>query len=256
MKRLISESGSGGWSKETYLITQKGKKYVVRKCKTLKKAKSYEEIERRLGKYNILPRLIKREGKNVFYEYIEGRDLSRKESKKVIEQIGKIAAHVNKIKVKGTLDDRFNKQMIYLNFSKDKEKKIKKLYKFLKKKSKPKLVWDINDLNPDNFRLNKKGKVYLVDIEGIKPRAKLFCMGKGLFKWFKSKTKKKSFKKGYQKVSSIEFFNEYYSDFILLNFLIQDINYNKKYGDKYKPRVKIRHEKIEDLLVKYKTKLK
>jgi hypothetical protein len=269
VKRLFSEDKSGGWSKETYLLRYKDKKYVVRKCSTLERAKFYEEIENKLGKYDILPKIIERCGKNVFYEYIDGRDLTYKESKKIIEQIGKIASYINKIKVSGKIDKRFNKQLneiITGRFSDIKKKVksiltkedieiIKKIYSYLRKKSEPKLVWDLNDLNPDNFRL-RNGKVYFVDVEAIQPRIKLFCMGKGFMRWFKTKGEQKASKKGYKSVSSIKFLTKHYEEFIYLNFLIQEVNYKTKYREKYSPRTKIRTDKLYLLIKKYESKVK
>lgn len=269
VKRLFSEDKSGGWSKETYLVRYKDKKYVVRKCSTIERARYYEEIEKKFGKYKILPRFIERCGKNVFYEYIEGRDLKYKESKQVIEQVGKIAGKINKIKIDGKVNKRFDRQLdeiisgkfmgirkkIEPTLTKEDGEIIKRLYSYLKKKSRPQFVLDLNDLNPDNFRL-KDGKVYFVDVEAIQPRIRLFCMGKGFMRWFKTTGEQKAFKKGYKSAGSIHFLTKYYEDFIYLNFLIQEINYKTKYREKYSPRTKIRTDRLYLLIKKYKKELK
>jgi|TARA_Y100000310_G_C20460866_1_gene705292 hypothetical protein len=252
MKRLHSESKKGGWSGETYLVEEKGKKYVVRKCKTLKKAKHYETIEKKFGKYKILPKLIRRNKKNVIYEYIEGRDLKHNESIKIINQVGKIAAIVNKIKSKESSKTRFNKQLTDIKFNKEKIKVIKQIYKNLESQLKPKTTWDLNDLNSDNFRINKEGQVYFVDIEAIKSRVKLYCIGKGFMRWFKTKKEQENFKKGYNSISSVKFFTDKYKDFIDFNFLIEELRYKKIYGKNYKPRTKINTNKINPIIKKYK----
>ncbi len=66
---LIPKTG-GGLSGETHLIKYCRKKYVLRICPSEKRAKSYESISKKLSAYNILPKLIERNGKNIFYEYL------------------------------------------------------------------------------------------------------------------------------------------------------------------------------------------
>ena len=201
---LTSDLGDGGWSKEAHIAEYKGMKYAVRKCKTLKRAKSYEELEKIFGEKNILPKFLGREGKNVFYEYIKGRDLRHKETKDVIYQVGQIAGHINDVKIRCGLDKRFEthikelftgdvasehkrvyienkKSSIITNprpmISKEEYKDFMDFYKTLKGKVKPQMALDANDINPSNFRL-REGKVYFVDVEAIKQRVKGFGIGK------------------------------------------------------------------------------
>jgi predicted Ser/Thr protein kinase len=266
---LASDSKIEGWSGEAHLIRHKGGKYALRKCKKIDRAKHYVKISKKLEKYGFLPKLLGRKGKNVVYEYIEGRDLMRKESINVIKQIGAIAAYINKIKTKGPVHERFNKQLKEIItgkftgikkrkkslLSKEKISKIKKLHSYLRKKTKTELREDINDTHPDNFRL-RKGKVYFVDIEAIKPRIILYGLGKAFIKWFKKPKQREYFKKGYASVSSIKFLTKKYEDLIYLNYLIQEVNYREKLGSKYKPKFKMRLEALDLLLKKYKHILK
>ena len=89
---LLPEGEGGGLSGEVHLIKHKDKNYVVRRCQNLEKAKHYASLSKKFKKYGFLPKLLGRHGKDVFYEYIGGRDLRKAESIKVFEQLGKIAA--------------------------------------------------------------------------------------------------------------------------------------------------------------------
>lgn len=107
---------------------------------------------------------------------------------------------------------------------------IKKAYKNLKRIVHPRLALDINDLQRTNFKI-KGGKVYLVDIEAIKPRVLGFGISKGFIQWFKTKRMRRAFKEGYNKVLPMNFYTKEYEAFLNLNFLLQKINYRWKiYG--------------------------
>lgn len=266
IQELLSDGGGRGWSKEAHLLIYDNKKYMLRKAQTLKRAKTYEQISKKLEKFGFLPKFLGRYGKNVIYEYIEGRDLQKKESLKSIKQIGKISAYINKIKitVREAMEGRIKKQIkeattgkfkklkkkVKPLLTKEKSEKVKKLYFYLKRKSKPIIRLDLNDATPSNFRL-RKGKVYFVDIESIKPRIRGYSIGKAFTKWFQTKKQRKVFLEGYKLVSSIKFLNKYYLDFIYLNYLIQEVNYTCRYGKKYKPKYKTRLEFLDELLTKY-----
>jgi thiamine kinase-like enzyme len=241
-------------SGEVHLVQYDDKKYVVRRCRELSKARLYEDISKKFEKYGFLPKFLGRFGKDVLYEYIEGRDLREKEEMKVFEQIGKISAHVNKFKIKGDTDKRFKKQLNELVsgefdfgvketerrkrnkvkkkpkpiFSEEKEKQINYVFNLLKKKSKPIMALDANDITPGNFRLGKNGRIYFVDIEAIKPRIKGFGIAKFYLQWGKTPARVKAFNKGYSSISSMKFLTQEYKDFIFLNFIIQKINYSIK----------------------------
>jgi hypothetical protein len=254
---LTSDSGVGGWSKEAHIVEYKGIKYVVRKCKTLKRAKSYEEFEKVFGEHNILPKFLGREGKNVFYEYIKGRDLTHKETKDVIYQVGQIAGHINNVKTKCPSDKMFemnlkelltgnvasenkdvyieNKKMSIITnprpmISEEEYQVIMDFYKALKRKSKPRMALDANDINPSNFRL-REGKVYFVDVEAIKQRVKGFGIGKCFAQWLKTKREQDYFREGYASVAPIGFLTKAYETFVRLNFLVQSVNYTAKFGN-------------------------
>lgn len=261
ISELSSDEGFRGWSGEVHLVKHDGKKYVLRKVSSLKKARFYKKISRMFEKEGFLPEFIGRRGKNVFYEYIEGRDLAKKEPLKVIKQLGAISAQVNKIKTKKNGFDfnekleqaasgKFPNKIVKPVITRRQKEKIKRIYEHLKEKCEPVIAWDVSDVNPDNFRI-RKGKVYLVDVESIRPRIRGFGIGKAFFKWFKKSEQRKAFMEGYNSVSSSKSFDKDYLDFIYLNFLVNEINHMAFYGKDYRPRKKIRLEKLKELLDKY-----
>jgi len=255
---LLPEGNTGGGlSGEVHLITYDDKKYVVRRCSKISIAKNYEYLSKTFEKYSFLPKFLGRFGKDVLFEYIEGRDLTKNESMDSLEQMGRMAGHINKIKLTGNVNQRFNHQINELStgnykltpkekiklkkvknekfeivLDKDQVKKIKKVYSLLKNRLKPSLTLDINDVSPNNFRIDKKGKVYLVDIEGIKPRIKGFGFAKFYLKFGKTPQREKAYLKGYNSVNSSKYLTEEYLDFIYLNFFIQKILYNIKIFDR------------------------
>ena len=262
---LLSDNNNAGWSGEVHLIEYKKEKYVVRRAKTLVKAKYYEKISNQLEKQGFLPKFLCRLGRDALYEYIDGRDLRKKESAAIIKQIGAISAQINKIEFKGSINLRFNTQIketttgIFKKINKkvrpllseERATVIKKLYNALRKEVNPKITLDANDISPNNFRL-RNGKVYFVDVEAIKPRIKGFGIGKAFTKWFKTPQERMEFINGYNSVSSTKFLTERYLDFIFLNFLVQELNYTCMFGKKFKPRIKLRKNELESLLKKYK----
>ncbi len=270
---LPDEETGGGLSGEVHLVTYNNKKYVVRRCSKVSIAKRYEEISKKFGKYNFLPKFLGRFGKDVLFEYIEGRDLTKIESLNSLEQMGRIAGYINKIKIKGNVSKRFNQQLRELRtgvyrlttkeriklkrvknrkfkvfLQKEQVKKINKVYNLLKNKLNPSLALDINDVSPNNFRIDKNGKVYLVDIEGIKPRIKGFGFAKFYLKFGKTSKRRNAYLKGYNSVNSTKYLTEEYLDFIYINFFIQRILYNIKIFNKdYKKTLK----RLNKILEKY-----
>jgi len=270
---LLPEGEGGALSGEVHLVKHNRKKYVVRRCSNLSKAKYYESISKKLEKYGFLPKLLGRFGKDVLYEFIEGRDLRQNEKSFVFEQLGEIGAFVNKKKIKSNSNLEFNKTLRELVsgkynpspkvlirrkrsnirkkpksvLSSKESNKIKKLYSYLMKKTNAKIRMDISDFIPGNFRL-RKGKVYLVDVESIKPAIK----GRGVAKCFRgfcnTKKRKELFIKGYKNISSTNFLNETYLDLCHLLFAVQALHFKAQVDRNYKDDL----EKIEILLKKYK----
>ena len=226
-----------GDSGQTFLVKYKDKKFILRRCNNKKEADFYISIYKKLKKYNLLPKVIDRNKENILFEFIEGRNCRMNDGKKVIYQIGKICAYINKI---GFRKFDINKKAFYnlrtlldkRIINKEKFEEIKEFYNKLKRKIKPKVAIDPNDIYPENFRL-RRGKVYFIDIEAIKPRLKGQGIAKAFIRWFKTSKQKEEFKRGYNSVSSIKFLTEDYLRFCYLNFLLQTIGIKLRKGREF-----------------------
>ncbi len=251
----MPDGEGGGLTGEVHLIKHDNKKYVVRKCDKLAKAIYYEHLSRIFEKNRFLPKFLGRHGKNVFYEFIEGRDLKQDEKIKIFREIGIIMAKVNGVKINKKINSEFHKLLRELEtgnygpnlkvriarkrrkirktpkkqLSASETNKIRKLYKRLNKILKPKLTYEITDPTYGNFRLSKN-KLYLVDIESIKIRIKGYGISKFLSGWGKLPKRKKEFLNGYNKFHSTNFLTEEYQKFIDLNFLITSLNFQAQTG--------------------------
>lgn len=256
---LLPEGEGGGLTGETYLIEHNNKKYVLRKCETLSKAEYYEHLLKKFAKYNFFPKFFGRIGKNVMLEYIEGRDLKEKGEKiEYFKQIGKILGIINKFEFESRFENLFIKQLKELTSGKyapslkvqiarkkrdihTKPKKVleelqaQKILKFfnsLKKSLNPSVVYECTDPMPSNFRL-RKNKIYLVDIDSIKPRYKGMGISKFFLEWGKTPLRRNKFTEGYKQNNSLSFFTHEYKKFMDLNFLIQKLNFQTQTGKNY-----------------------
>jgi len=282
---LVPRGNSGAMSGEVHLLTYDGKKYIVRKCSTLKKARFCENISRTFQKYGFLPKFLGRHGKEVLYEFIEGRNAKNKESLDIFRQVGKIAGAINKIHAKDDFDYRFRSQLKELltakfkfNFknnrnqmihilkrinlsnwkkpkpiiTKEEYERLLKVYVYLKREAKPTTALDANDVGYSNFRVSSTGKVYFIDIEAIKPRIKGFGIAKFFLNWGKSDKNNDAFYRGYVSSYGKSFFKDKYKDLCYMIFLVQRINYNANLYQKsgYKKLLK----KLNEIADKYSVK--
>lgn len=254
IKKIIPRAG-GGLTGEVHILKRGKKKYILRRCGSVKTAKHYIKIYNKFKKYGFLPKLLGRYGNDVVFEYVEGRHLRKGDPLKYFEEIGRIAARVNKHKARYDYKKVFYQQLKevetgkYKNtspkvlerrrrnkeeirpkkvFIKKEVEDIRKTFNLLDKKCSPKTVWDANDFGASNFIIDKKGKVFFVDIEGIKPKVKGFAIGKGILHLAKKKSQKKALIRGYSSVLSNKFLTDEYIDFLFLSFLMQKINYRFK----------------------------
>jgi len=255
ISQIILEGG-GALTGEVHLLKHKGKKYILRKCITLKRAKFYEEVNLKLRKYSFLPKLLKRYGKNVIYEYIEGKHLKRNESMEIFEEIGKIVGRINNIKskkmktrfyenTKNLLSGRFKpdikikmrrkrsniKKMPKKIINKERYDLLRKIHKNLMGRTKAEVTWDPSDITVTNFLL-VKGKVYLVDVDSIKPALKGYGIAKFFDNWAKTPQRQKAFKKGYKSILSMKYLDKTYEELINLEFLVQRLNWHNHTGGK------------------------
>ena len=246
MKNILKEGrtkifkrGDGG---QTFLLTHKGKRYILRKCSTKKEADFYSSILKRLRKYDIMPKLYYQDKKNLILEYIQGRHVRKKDTLDVANQVGKICGIISKLKSKEkyNINQKFDYMLNILLknkiINKNRKKKIKSYYIKQKKKINPKSIIDINDVHSENFKV-RNGKVYFVDIEAIKPRIKGRGIIKALKKWFTTKEEEKAFLKGYNSTSSSKFLTPQYKEFLTFYFFVTDLG--RKVKDKKKHNKKI-----------------
>lgn len=276
---LIPEAG-GGLSMEAHLVKVGNKKYVVRMCSSEKRAKFYEIISKELSRYHILPKLIGKCDKHVFYEYLVGRDLKQNEGLEKFQQVGIICARINNIgcKSKEDINFSFNKNLNELTSGKYrvytpeemKEKRRRrpnerhdirrrkalisegenKLIKIINKKlileTKAKVCLDAFDVSPANFRISK-GNIYFVDMDAIKPKIKGIGIAKCFFGWAKKEKERNAFLEGYFSVMGTNFLTDKYMDLLNLHFLIQALHDRVKLGRKYN----MQYQKLKSILKKY-----
>lgn len=262
---LIPEEG-GGASMETYLYEYNSCVRVVRECKSIYRAKQYENITKRLSCYGILPRLFKRQGRKLFYEYIPGRNLKVNESSKVFHKLGAICAHVNSVTrpYNKTMNHCFNKQLrqlesgSYNQFTRaelkhkslcrpnerlDKrrikpllsavdKKTIIRINNYLANKTRATTALDMRDMSPSNFRIHRN-KIYIVDIGGISNRLLGMGVAKCFDRWATKTKQRLSFKRGYMSISSNDIFNTDYMNLLRLHDAIQSLHDRAKLGRMY-----------------------
>lgn len=228
MKEGVVKKLEGGDTNHTFLLTHDNKKYILRKFSTKKEADYYIKICKKLSKHGFLPKIYYQKGRRALFEYIEGRDCNKEDAARVAGQVGRICGQINKLnnEVKYDSDKRFYSYVATLKREKlidgKKELSVKNMYFSLKKKLRPKIALDANDVYPENFRL-RKGKVYLVDIEAIKPLFQGHGIAKSFIRWFKTPEQRRKFKQGYHSIRSINFLTEDYLKFLYLNFFVRSI---------------------------------
>lgn len=230
LKQGVISKLEGGDSGETFLVKFAGKSFVLRKYETKKEADYNILIHKKLKKYGFFPELYYQEGNNVLFEYIKGRNCKKSDALSVAKQVGKICARINQLKINSVDYEEKNvasRLKILQNksiVSREQAVLLEKKYVELKRKVKPKIAIDFDDIYPENFRL-KKGRIYLVDIEGFELKIKGRGIGKGFLRWFKTPMQRERFKRGYASVASLGFLTKAYLQFLYLDFTIKNIAY-------------------------------
>ncbi len=223
----MSDSGKGGFSGEAHLLKHEGKKYFLRKCLSQERAEGYLYLYNNLEKHGVFPKLLYGEGKTLLFEYLEGRDCRQEDGMKAAYDVGRIFGLVSQVPVnpdcKLNLDKTFFKDLEIL-FEKKiiddiKFDKIKKIYALLRKKVDLKIVFDVSDCIPSNFRFSGD-KLYLVDIESVKCRFKGRGIAKAFLRWFKKEEEREMFKKGYSSVAPADFMTKEYMQYSYLYYLV------------------------------------
>jgi thiamine kinase-like enzyme len=249
----ISKEGMGSTG-EAHLAVLDGQKYLLRICPS-EKVQRYINYYRKFRKYGFIPRLLERKNNYLLFEFIDGRVAHEHESPKVIKEVGKICAIINKLGARYS----FKRERSFLEkLDEVKRKKVisqtiydetLRLYKELKTKVKLKTSLDAGDVTSDNFMIGKNGRVYFVDIEAIKPNIKGMGIAKSFAVWFKKENEKEHFREGYKSIGSMDFYTDDYGKLATLLFFVQRIRFkaNKEEMDVVRRTI----NKLERLLGSY-----
>jgi hypothetical protein len=229
----LAHSEGIGSTGEAHLAEFNGKKYLLRICKDKGTAERYIKYYNQFKKYGFFPELLETHDNYLLFEFIKGRTCKEEnEEIRVIEQVGKICAIINKGRANYDYESGFFRKLNAISEKKIlTNKKIDEIREFYKKsKVKLKILLDAGDVTNDNFMVKGK-KIYFVDIEAIKPNIKGFGIAKSFSSWFKSEKERKAFEKGYSKINSMKFFNKNYRDLCTLIFLIHRISFKHNKGE-------------------------
>jgi len=239
--KLRSDSGVGGITGEMHLVKHDGKKYALRICLDEKRAEDYSAIYSNIEQHGFFPKLLYREGRHFLFEYLEGRDCTLKDGPEIAYEVGKIFGLINSAPLNFSknfnADKKFFSDLDFLlkNGLIDSERleKIKKMHTELRGKVDLKMVAEISDCIPSNFRISN-GKVFLVDIEAVKYRFRGRGIAKAFLRWFKKEEERKKFIEGYSSVAPVDFLTKEYLQFSYLYYLVINTRFkleNKKAYD-------------------------
>ena len=216
----------GGMTKEVHLAQIDGKKYILRRGKTKENADRYEGYSRALEGRGITPKIFERDGNDILYEFLDGRDLTY-DDLDYAREIGRISGIVNEVPNSESpdIDFRFSKATTYLLshgiITEEEKKKAEERY-FQYRPDKLIIASELTDVIPGNFRYSQ-GKIYLVDIDAIWPMTKGRGFAKAFVKWFRDDNSRERFLAGYNEVGDSSFFTPDYQQFVYLNFLVHKI---------------------------------
>lgn len=237
---LRTDSGESGITEEVNLLKYADERYVLRRSKTSKRADRYQNLSQLFEPQGFLPKLLGREGDDLVYEFIEGRDLQGKERENFIAQVGGILARVNQRPSTEPFSFvHFEKCISYIPYSDKDKKRLTDQFKELVTRNNPEICYDVSDAIPQNFRV-RDNKVYLVDIDSIYEGIKGAGIGKAFFKWVVRPEKKEAFLLGYGEVVSPYFLTPIYLEMVRLNFLVTNLGIKIKHNRNSKdlPRLK------------------
>ncbi len=220
----------GGLSGQTFLVEHGKENCVLRKFPDRKTANFHSDVIKRLQRHRIVPKLLGQHHNLLLLEFISGRTCTKDDATQAAFQVGRICGIINRMKLRNKydIDVKFFKHLSLIKRRKiitsQEYVKAKKLYLMLKRRLKAKAAMDANDVYPANFRI-QNGKIFLVDIEGIKPRLKGRGIAKAFSRWFKKESQRRQFWKGYQKAASSKFWTKDYALLAELYFLVPTISY-------------------------------
>jgi len=236
IKSITLENGIGSTG-EAHLAFLGKEKYLLRICPDEETANKYLGYYKKFKRYGFFPKLLETMGKYMLFEFVNGKRCREHETPETIRQVGRICAIINKAKVPKNykrngsfiqkLEEIKNKKVINCELA----QKTLENYALLEAKIKLRLSMDAGDVTCDNFMVDKKGHVYFVDIEAIKPNIKGMGIAKAFSTWFKTPEMQKEFRRGYVSISPMSFYTEDYAKMVTLIFFIQRIRFKSNKGE-------------------------
>ncbi|MEK6960374.1 MAG: hypothetical protein AABX47_04320 [Nanoarchaeota archaeon] len=217
----LNDADSG----EVFLVEDRGRRYKLRICDDVAQARYIESNIMKVRSKGVMTHYIGRQGRNLLFEYIPGRDLRKDEDCDTVYKVGQIVGRVHAIKVQRPSDPdaKFHRSLNYLIdqelLDQEDKKKIEENFHRLKPEGKTEYSMDIQDINPSNFRKGDDGQVHLVDEENVIPNLKGYGFIKPFLHWFKDEHKR-SFLEGYRSVADDSFFDDRFRQFVQLNYLV------------------------------------
>lgn len=248
IRKIESLYGTAAESGNTFkLFAKNGKAYKLNYAEDLLTAKRIEKNVKRFQ--HIFPKFYGREKRHLLFDWLKGRELTKKENLEVYVKLGQMCADIHKANISSgryeewDVEKYFTKRLNKIRESilspKEKEK-INKKYKELKNRIKFDIVVEINDIHAKNFMIDKNQNIFLVDEDGMDHRIKGLGFAKPLLNWFK-KEQKMAFFQGYQEKHHLDYFDKDYKDLITIIECVRAIRYRSETGkplEKYSKELK------------------
>ncbi|MFA5856330.1 MAG: hypothetical protein WC867_03165 [Candidatus Pacearchaeota archaeon] len=237
VKLLECPKGGGGMTKEVHLAILDNQKYILRRCNSSENLERYKKYSLALSNSGIIPTMYEIDGRDILYEFIEGRDLSY-EDKNQARKIGRMQAIVNQIPndIVKDVDGSFFNGAIYLVENKviSEEEFKTACHRYANyRPEKIEIVSELTDSIPRNFRMDNNCDTYLVDIDAIWHLTKGRGFAKAYLKWFTCPDSRKEFLEGYKEVADPSFFTDEYKQFLYLSFIVAKMHDWHKRGTNY-----------------------
>ncbi len=241
IKEIVSLAGKGAISGETFrIISTENKAYKLRFCVSLLKARRIEKNVSRFSK--AFPPFYGREGRFLLFDWIEGTAVTKLATPKVCYQIGKLLGEqhaLNEIDSTKNPDTSIKRLVANLEstkiFNKEELAKLELKSRELREGLKLDLILEISDIHEGNVIIDKNGRVYFIDEEGVDHKIK----GRGLAKplltkgWIKSPEQLEAFWRGYHEHHSSDYFDLRYQRLMAFLQLITTITVRVRTGADY-----------------------
>ncbi|MBI4140484.1 hypothetical protein HY485_01460 [Candidatus Woesearchaeota archaeon] len=229
-----------GLSGQTFKVTgSDGKRYKLHYADGWFAAREIEKTVEKLP--HLFPKCYGREGRFLLFDWIEGRMLTKEEKNpEVYRRLGEWCADVhnlNEVK-KGNIDKYFFERLgkIPASIVSNEEKaRITWIFEGLRKEIDVEIVVELHDIIPENFMVDKKGRMYLVDEGAFMHRIKGLGIAKALMKWIIDPKKRAAFWEGYTQKHSNDYFDNEYERFVMLIECVRAIAFKTGRADLSQP---------------------